>query len=85
MENCGTKSSPLQQAQVRYSDGHDRDIIFNKATIGDTETGVSGLVGVMTRITDTHNGALAVTSPPGQGACFHLSLPVCPRQPMDNS
>lgn len=40
------------QAQVRYADGRIRDILFNKATIGDPEGEVLGLVGVMTDITE---------------------------------
>lgn len=44
--------SQTYQAQVRYADGRERDILFSKATIGDAETGVLGLVGVMTDVTE---------------------------------
>lgn len=40
------------EAQVRYADGSDHDILFNKATIGEAGGEVLGLVGVMTDISE---------------------------------
>jgi PAS domain S-box-containing protein len=44
--------SQTYQAQVRHADGRDRDILFSKATIGDPDAEVIGLVGVMTDVTE---------------------------------
>ena len=35
-------------------------------------------------ITNTHKGTLRVDSIPGQGACFHISLPIARQQPTAN-
>jgi PAS domain S-box-containing protein len=47
--------SQTYQAQVRFADGSNRDILFNKATIGDPGSDIIGLVGVMTDITTIRN------------------------------
>ncbi len=55
MQQHGTQT---YQAQVRYADGSDRDILFNKATIGDPDAEVLGLVGVMIDITEIRRSEL---------------------------
>jgi diguanylate cyclase (GGDEF)-like protein/PAS domain S-box-containing protein len=42
----------VYEAQVRYADGVNRDVIFNKATFRDAQGKVAGLVGVMVDITE---------------------------------
>ena len=49
MQQHGTQS---YQAQVRHADGSHRDILFCKATIGDADAEVIGLVGIMTDVTE---------------------------------
>ncbi len=40
------------EGRVRYADGMDHDIVFNKATFTDIQGSIAGLVGVMLDITD---------------------------------
>jgi len=40
------------------------------------ETGVGLGLSIVSKIVDEHRGSLRVECPPGQGACFHVVLPV---------
>ncbi|MCF6178699.1 MAG: PAS domain S-box protein [Geopsychrobacter sp.] len=59
MTHHGTQ---IYQSQVRNAAGCDRDIIFNKATIGAPDAEVLGLVGIMTDITDIRHAEHEVSS-----------------------
>ncbi len=49
IKNPGTQT---YEAQVKYADGMLHDVVFNKATLGDSDGEVTGMIGVMLDVTE---------------------------------
>jgi signal transduction histidine kinase len=57
-----------------------REQIFNPF-VTTKQSGVGLGLAIVTKIVDAHGGTVRVTSEPGHGACFQVSLPVAESQP----